>query len=117
MGKNWVRNVHKEREALAMFKKIRNLDAYKAEMDRGYTQAVLGSMINIGCIGCMFLEERHGYKKKGMQKFLKYISDNMQEISDNTDEKYFHDLRDYLKEEYNLDVLEELHLEERNETE
>lgn len=47
MGKNWVRNVHRDREAMAMFNRIRNLDAYKAEMDKGYTQAVLGAMINI----------------------------------------------------------------------
>mgnify|MGYP003319152779 CR=1 FL=1 len=57
---------------------------------------------------CGFLETRHGYKKKGLEKFLKFVLVGLEETEDNSD--FFVEYENYYIEEFGLDVLASLGL-------
>ena len=80
----------------------------KRELKEMEDRAVLNALGRFTFIMCGFLETRHGYKTKGLKKFLAYVSTCLKCTDDN--QLFFKEHYEYYKEELGLDVLGELGL-------
>ena len=94
---------------------ILNAPEFKEYMVKHEEQAILNALGRFTFMMCGFLETRHGYKSKGLKKFLESVKAGLKETDNNVD--FFVGYDTYYKEEYGLDVLAELGLalEEKNE--
>ena len=85
-----------------------NSPEFKEYMRQHEEQAVINALARFAFMMCEFLETRHGYKKQGMLKALKFVRGCLEYTTDN--ETFFKDGYEYFKSEYDLDVLAELGL-------
>lgn len=91
-----------------MTQEVLNSPEFKEYMRKHEEQAVLNAFGRFCFIMCGFLETRHGYKKEGLLKFLNFVRVSLSCTED--DENFFKEYCNYYKDEYNLDVLDELGL-------
>lgn len=97
----------RQREAKRkMAQDVMNSPEFKEYMRQHDEQAVINALARFAFMMCEFLETRHGYKKQGMLKALKFVRGCLEYTEDN--ENFFVDNDKYYKEEYDLDVLAEL---------
>ena len=82
--------------------------AFKETMREYQVRATANAIARLAFITCEFLENTHGYKKAGLQKFLKYLLDCIKYTE--TDDDFFITQDKYYKEVHNLNVLAELGL-------
>lgn len=87
-----------------IIKEIMNSESYKQARKKDQEQAALQAYMFFCVISCDFLELKHGYKKNGLIKFLKFASQRLKYVEEN--EYYFLEMVDMFKEEMDLDVLE-----------
>lgn len=107
--------VRKKEARRKITNEVLNAPEFKEYMVKHEEQAVLNALGRFTFMMCGFLETRHGYKSKGLKKFLNFVMVNLKCTEDNVD--FFKDYDAYYKDEYGLDVLAELGLalEEKNE--
>lgn len=82
--------------------------AFKESIREFQVKATTNAIGRLAFIACEFLENTHGYKKAGLQKFLKYLLDCIKYTE--FDDEFFLTQDKYYKETYGLDVLAELGL-------
>lgn len=100
--------MRKRHEAEKMAKRVMDSPSFKEAMRQQEERAVLNALARFTFMMCGFLETRHGYKSKGLKKFLEFVDINLQCTED--DENFFLEYDKYYKSEYGLDVLGELGL-------
>ena len=100
--------LRKRYEAEKMAKKVMDNPAFKEAMRQQEERATLNALARFTFMMCGFLETRHGYKKKGLEKFLKSVLAGLKETEDNSD--FFIEYENYYNDEYGLDVLAALGL-------
>ena len=100
--------VRKKEARKKLTQEVLNAPEFKEYMRQHEEQAVLNALGRFTFMMCGFLETRHGYKKKGLEKFLKSVIAGLKETEDNVD--FFKDYDAYYKDEFGLDVLAELGL-------
>ena len=100
--------VRKKEARKKLTQEVLNAPEFKEYMRQHEEQAVLNALGRFTFMMCGFLETRHGYKKKGLEKFLKSVIAGLEETEDNVD--FFKDYDAYYKDEFGLDVLAELGL-------
>lgn len=98
----------KRQESEKLAKKVLNTQEFKREFRRMERTATVNALARFAFMMCGFLETRHGYKKAGLKKFLKFVMVNLQCTED--DSNFFLEYDKYYKDEYGLDVLGELGL-------
>jgi hypothetical protein len=81
---------------------------FKEVMKEQQIKATANAIGRLAFIACEFLENNHGYKKVGLKKFLKYLSECIDYTGE--DEDFFLTHEKYYKEIFDLDVLGELGL-------
>lgn len=104
----WVEKALKKQQTQKKVDEVMNSPEFQEYMREHDQQAVLNAFGRFTFMMCGFLETRHGYKKKGLLKFLNYVRVSLSCTED--DENFFREYYEYFKEEYGLDVLEELGL-------
>lgn len=100
--------VRKKEARRKITNEVLNAPEFKEYMQKHEEQAVLNALGRFLFMMCGFLETRHGYKSKGLKKFLSYVVLNLKCTEDNVE--FFKDYDSYYKDEYGLDVLAELGL-------
>ena len=98
----------KKWEAEKMTKRVMDNPAFKEALKEQEIRATAAAIAKLAFISCEFLENTYGYKKRGLQKFLKYLLHFVEEIG--TDEEFLVTQDKYYKEMMDLDVLGELGL-------
>lgn len=98
----WQDKALQKRRMEKQIKEIMNSPEYKQVEREREDQMFWSALYQLSFISCEFLERNHGYKKKGLQKFLKYLHDCIVEADDG----FYLSQDKYYKEEMNLDVLE-----------
>lgn len=98
----------KRYEAEKKAKEIMNTPVFKEAMKEENIRATANAIGRLAFVACEFLENNHGYKKVGLKKFLKYLSDCIDYTGEDEDFFLTHDK--YYKEMLDLDVLKELGL-------
>lgn len=98
----------KRYEAEKKAKEIMDTPVFKEAMKEENIRATANAIGRLAFIACEYLENNHGYKKVGLKKFLKYLSDCIDYTGE--DEEFFLTHDKYYKEMLNLDVLKELGL-------
>ena len=98
----------KRYEAEKMARKVMDAPQFREAMKQQEIQATTNAIARLAFISCEFLENNHGYKKVGLKKFLKYLSDCLEYTGDDPEFFITHDK--YYKEMLELDVLGELGL-------
>ena len=96
----------KRYEAEKKAKEIMNTPVFKEAMKEENIRATANAIGRLAFIACEFLENNHGYKKVGLKKFLKYLSDCID--CTETDDEFFITHEKYYKEMFDLDVFSEL---------
>ena len=91
-----------EQMAKDIIKSKKYQDARKADMEHAATNAYLRFCL----VACDFLQIRHGYKKRGIENFLRYASEIMQYTLE--DDQYFIDMNQVMIDECGIDVMAEL---------
>lgn len=104
----WANKMHKKHQTTKIVNQIMESKEWKEAKKKDQEQAVFNAFLRLSFFACEYLEEKHGYKKKGLQRFLKYMVELMDEPKD--DQQYFIDAEKYYKEELGLDVMKELGL-------
>lgn len=105
---SWVDKALAKNKMRKQVEQVLNSPEYKnmqLEMER---QATLNALGRFAFLSCGYLETRHGYKKEGLKRFLAYILVCLETTE--TDENFFLEHEKYFKEQYGLDVLEQLGL-------
>lgn len=100
--------VRKKEARRKITNEVLNAPEFKEYMRQHEEQAVLNALGRFAFMMCGFLETRHGYKGKGLKKFLSFVVLNLHCTEDNVD--FFKDYDAYYKDEFGLDVLAELGL-------
>ena len=100
--------VRKKEARRKITNEVLNAPEFKEYMQKHEEQAILNALGRFTFLMCGFLETRHGYKAKGLKKFLKSVLAGLKETDGN--ENFFVDYDAYYKEELGLDVLAELGL-------
>ncbi len=95
-------------EAEKMAKQVMETPKFKEALKEQELRATLNALARFSFMMCGFLETRHGYKKKGLEKFLKFVLVGLEETEDNSD--FFVEYENYYIEEFGLDVLASLGL-------
>lgn len=98
----------KRYEAEKMTKQVMSNPKFKEAMKEQEIRATANAIAKLAFISCEFLENKHGYKKAGLENFLKYLLHFVGEIG--TDEEFLITQDKYYKEIYGLDVLAKLGL-------
>jgi hypothetical protein len=98
----------KRYEAEKKAKEIMDTPVFKEAMKEENIRATANAIGRLAFIACEYLENNHGYKKVGLKKFLKYLSDCIDYTGQ--DEEFFLTHDKYYKEILDLDVLKELGL-------
>ena len=73
------------------------------EIDR--QQAALQALFRFCFLTCEYLELKHGYKKNGLENFLKFAKLRVIEIGNEEEDDAFEADNKYYIDNYNLDVL------------
>lgn len=89
-------------------KKIMNGPEYKKIQKERDIELTKNALVNFSLIACGFLEVKHGYKGKGLEKFLEYLKKCIVEIG--KDEGYLDAQKEYFQKEYGLCMEEKLKL-------
>ena len=95
-------------EAEKMAKKVMDSPRFKEALREQDIRATTTAIAKLAFISCEFLENTHGYKKRGLKKFLKYLLHFVEEVG--ADEEFLVTQDKYYKEMLDLDVLGELGL-------
>jgi hypothetical protein len=95
-------------EAEKMAKKVMDSPIFKEALREQDIRATTTAIAKLAFISCEFLENTHGYKKRGLKKFLKYLLHFVEEVG--SDEEFLVTQDKYYKEMMDLDVLGELGL-------
>lgn len=95
-------------EAEKKAKEVMDTPVFKEAIKEQNIKATANAIGRLAFIACEYLENNHGYKKVGLKKFLKYLSDCIDYTGE--DEEFFLTHDKYYKEEMDLDVLKELGL-------
>ena len=95
-------------EAEKKAKEVMDAPVFKEAIKEQNIKATANAIGRLAFIACEYLENNHGYKKVGLKKFLKYLSDCIDYTGE--DEEFFLTHDKYYKEEMDLDVLKELGL-------
>jgi hypothetical protein len=98
----------KRYEAEKMAKQVMDAPAFKEALKEQELRATANAIARLAFISCEFLENTHGYKKVGLEKFLKYLLYFIEQVG--SDEGFLVAQDKYYKENYDLDVLAELGL-------
>lgn len=98
----------KRYEAEKMAKHVMETPSFKETLKEQELRATTNAIARLAFIACEFLENTHGYKKAGLQKFLKYLLDCLNYTGE--DAEFFITHEKYYKEMMDLDVLGELGL-------
>ena len=98
----------KRYEAEKKAKEIMDTPVFKEAMKEENIRATANAIGRLAFIACEFLENNHGYKKVGLKRFLKYLSECIDYTGE--DEEFFLTHDKYYKEMLDLDVLKELGL-------
>lgn len=106
---SWAEKQLAKHKVRKQIEEIMNSPEYKKIRQEEETAAVLNALGRFAFFACGYLETRHGYKKVGLKKFLKYLITCIECTED--DENFFLDYEKYYKDELDLDVLKELGLE------
>lgn len=93
-------------EAEKMAKEVMETPAFKETLKEQEIRATTNAIAKLAFISCEFLENTHGYRKKGLKKFLKYLLHFVEEIG--SDAEFLVTQDKYYKEIMDLDVLGEL---------
>ena len=104
MGK--LDKLRKRYEAEKMAKKVMDSPTFKEALKEQEVRATTAAIAKLAFISCEFLENTHGYKKRGLKKFLKYLLHFVEEIGN--DSEFLVTQDKYYKEMMDLDVLGEL---------
>lgn len=92
---------HKMRK---MIEQIMNMPEYKEAKRKDEEQSVLRAMVNIAFITCVYLEMKYRCKKNGLENYLNFLKDIMEEVG--IDEDWFVDADAHFRKEYNLNAYE-----------
>lgn len=95
-------------EAEKKAKEVMDTPVFKEAIKEQNIKATANAIGRLAFIACEYLENNHGYKKVGLKKFLKYLSDCIDYTGE--DEEFFLTHDKYYKEIHDLDVLKELGL-------
>lgn len=106
--------LRKKYEAEKMALKVMDSPKFKEALREQEIKSTTNAIGRLAFITCEFLENTHGYKKAGLKKFLKYLVDCLDYTS--TDDEFFITHEKYYKEMMELDVLAELGLEVRHDS-
>ena len=101
-----INKMRKRYESEKMAKRVMDTPEFKEAMRKQEEQSVLRAICTLSFMACGYLETRHGYKANGLKKFLDFIKVSLECSAD--DESFFVEYSKYYKEEYGLDVLDEL---------
>lgn len=99
---SWVDKAHRKNQVHKLVEQAMNSKEFKDARKEDMEQSVLKAFCRFCFVGCEYMELKHGYKKKGLENFLKFAKGRIEEIGD--DEKYLMEVIDYYKENYDLDV-------------
>lgn len=103
-----INKQRKRYEAEKMAKQVMETPKFKETLKEQEIRATANAIGRLAFIACEFLENTHGYKRAGLQKFLKYLIHFIEEVG--TDEGFLVNQDKYYKENHDLDVLAELGL-------
>ncbi|MBQ8662494.1 MAG: hypothetical protein IJ471_01415 [Eubacterium sp.] len=106
---SWADKQLKKHKIHKMVEQAMNTEKYKEARKIDQQQATLRALCRFCFLTCEYLELKHGYKKKGLQNFLKFAKARVVEIGE--EESGFDDDEKYYLENYNFDVLGALGLE------
>jgi hypothetical protein len=98
----------KRYEAEKKAKEVMDTPVFKEAIKEQNIKATANAIGRLAFIACEYLENNHGYKKVGLKKFLKYLSECIDYTGE--DEDFFLTHEKYYKEIFDLDVLGELGL-------
>lgn len=98
----------KRYEAEKMAHRVMDSPVFKEALKEQELRSTTNAIARLAFIACEFLENNHGYKKVGLKKFLKYLSDCLEYTGE--DEDFFITHEKYYKEIMDLDVLGEIGL-------
>lgn len=98
----WQDKALQKRRMEKQIKEIMNSPEYKQAEREREDQMFWRAICQLSFISCEYLENNHGYKKKGLQKFLKYLFDCIV----NAEDDFYLSQDNYYKEEMGLDILE-----------
>ncbi|MCB5881043.1 hypothetical protein LIR45_01395 [Lachnospiraceae bacterium EP-SM-12S-S03] len=100
---SWADKAHKKHQIHKLVEQAMNSKKYQDAEREKQQQAALRAFCRFCFIGCEYLELKHGYRKNGLENFLKFAKGRVEEIGEG--EKYFEDAAKYYKEEIDLDVM------------
>lgn len=100
--------LRKRYEAEKMALKVMDTPRFKEALKEQEIRATTAAIAKLAFISCEFLENTHGYKKRGLKKFLKYLLHFVEEVG--SDGEFLVTQDKYYKEMMDLDVLGELGL-------
>ena len=105
----WTEKQLKKHQLHKQIEQALNSPVYKQIRQKWEREAMLQGFVNFILVTCDFLELRHGYKRVGLIKFLRFASDRMKYVGEN--EAYFEEMTQYFKDEHDLDILDIVGLE------
>lgn len=95
-------------EAEKKAKEVMSAQSFKEAMKEQEIRSTANAIGRLAFIACEYLENKHGYKKLGLIRFLNYLADCIDYTGE--DEDFFLTQDKYYKEIHGLDVLAELGL-------
>lgn len=112
---SWADKAHKKHQIHKLVEQAMNSKEYQDARKEDMQQGALKAFCRFCFIGCEYMELKHGYKKNGLENFLKFAKGRIEEIGE--DESYFEDAAKYYREEVGLDVMGTLRMKFEKETE
>ena len=98
----------KRYEAEKLAKEVMDTPVFKDVIKEQQIKATANAIGRLSFIACEYLENKHGYKKAGLKRFLEFLYWCIDYTGE--DEEFFLSHEKYYKEEMDLDVLGELGL-------
>lgn len=105
---SWADKAHKKHQIHKLVEQAMNSKEYQEAKKDDMQQSALKAFCRFCFIGCEYLELKHGYRKNGLENFLKFAKGRVEEIGE--DESYFEDVAKYYREEVGLDVMRTLRM-------